>query len=122
MSETIECQARLRGGTWVVSVPEHGVYGHGRTLKAARKNTAEGLALVGVTAEVTITPVTPELQKLRSVEHAYTTALAQAVAALALRRTSMSDIALATRVPVKRVKEVLAEQVQDSTPPHDDTA
>lgn len=119
MSETIECRASRRGRTWVVHVPEYGVYGHGRTLKAARENTEEGLALVGVTGEVTLIPVTPELEKLRSVENAYTAALIEAVAALALRRTALSDIALATGVPTKRVKRLLAEQAKDSTPPAD---
>ncbi|MEU3355210.1 hypothetical protein [Streptomyces sp. NPDC037389] len=116
MSETIECRASRCGRAWVVHVPEHGVYGHGRTLKAVRVNTQEGLALVGVTAEVTIVPVTPELENLRAAEDAHTTALREAVAALALRRATLSDIALATGTQKKRVKLLLAER---STPPAD---
>jgi hypothetical protein len=100
-----------------VHVPEHGVYGHGRTLKAARENTEQGLALVGVTAEVVIIPVTPELERLRSAEEAYMAALSEAVGALALRRTTPSDIALATGAPAKRVKLLLAGRTKDSTPP-----
>ncbi|MCX4826900.1 hypothetical protein OG883_45520 [Streptomyces sp. NBC_01142] len=119
MSETIECRASRRGRAWVVNIPEHGVYGHGRTLKAARENTRQGLELVGVAAEITIIPMTPELEKLRSVEDAYTAALNEAVAALALRRTTLRDIALATRVPTTRVKQLLAESAKDSTPPAD---
>ncbi|WP_370418943.1 hypothetical protein AB8O64_10835 [Streptomyces sp. QH1-20] len=119
MSETIECRAGRRGRTWVVHVPEYGVYGHGRTLKAAHENTTQGLALVGVTAEVRLIPMTPELEKLRIVEDAYTAALIEAVAALALRRTTMSDIALATGVPAKRAKQLLAQQAKDSPPSAD---
>lgn len=117
MSETIACRASRHGRTWVAHVPEYGVYGHGRNLKAVRENTVQGLALVGVTAEVTITPATPELEKLRSIKDAYTTALSEAAAALALRRTTLRDIALATGVPAKRVKQLLAERAKDATPP-----
>lgn len=109
--ETIECQASRRGRLWVVYIPEHGVYGHGRTLKAARESIREGLSLVSVTAEVAITPVTPELENLRSAEEAYAQALARAVAALTLQRTPVTDIALATRTPIKRVK-LLAQRAE----------
>jgi predicted RNase H-like HicB family nuclease len=119
VSKTIECKASRRGRTWVVHVPEYGVYGHGRTLKAAHENTTQGLALAGVTAEVTITPLTPELEKLRSAEEAYAVALSDAVAALALRRTTLRDIAVATNVPTTRVKLILAESAKDSASPVD---
>ncbi|MFE4829925.1 hypothetical protein [Streptomyces sp. NPDC056672] len=118
--ETIECRATRRGRTWVVSVPEHGVYGHGRTLEATRENTTQGLALAGVTADVIITPVTPELEKLRSAEDAYKAALTEAVAALALRRTTQGDIALATATSTRQVKLLLAEAKRTS-PPADTT-
>ncbi|WP_030237623.1 hypothetical protein [Streptomyces sp. NRRL S-350] len=84
------------------------VYGHGRTLKAARENTEEGLALVGVPAKVTITAVTPELEHLRSAEAAYEAALGEAVAALLPRRATLRAIARATGVPASRVKRILA--------------
>ena len=116
MSETIHCLAVRRARTWVVHIPEHGVYGHGRTLKAAQENTRQGLELVGVTAEVVIIAMTPELENLRSVEIAYTAALSEAVAALALRRTTLRDIALATQVSTTRVKLLLAEGVKDPVP------
>ncbi|MGW6605596.1 hypothetical protein [Streptomyces sp. NPDC055036] len=119
MSETIECRASRRGRAWVVHIPEHGVYGHGRNLKAAHENTMQGLTLAGVAAAITITPMTPELEKLRSAEDAYTAALSEAVAALALRRTTLRDIALATRVPTARVKQLLAGSTKGSTPPAD---
>ncbi|MBF6339774.1 hypothetical protein IU450_28365 [Nocardia abscessus] len=109
MSESIECRANRRGRTWVAHVPEHGVYGYGRTLTAVRKSIKDGLAHVGVTAEVTIIAVTPELENLRSVEDTYTTALREAVAALALHSTTLGDIALATGAPTKRVKALHAE-------------
>lgn len=117
MSESIECRASRRGQTWMVYVPEHQVYGHGRTLRAVRENTSQGLALVGVTAEVTITPVTPELEKLRAVQDAYAAALCEAAAALALRRVALRDIALAVGVPTARVKLLLAERATAMTPP-----
>jgi hypothetical protein len=47
--------------TWVASVPPHGVYGHGRTLRALHSNLTQGLALLGVATEITLVPVTPEL-------------------------------------------------------------
>ncbi|MFJ3793532.1 hypothetical protein [Kitasatospora sp. NPDC090091] len=112
MSTPLECRAGRRGRTWVVHVPEYGVYGHGRTLKAARESTVQGLSLVGVAAEVRLVPVTPELEALRSAESAYTAALGEAVAALALRRATVRDIALATGASVAQVRRVLAERSQ----------
>lgn len=117
MSETIHCPAARHGQTWVVHIPEHGVYGHGRTLIAAQENTRQGLELVGVTADLVITPMTPELENLRSAETTYSTALTEAVAALALRRTTVRDIAQATRVPPTRVKQLLAQRSTDAVPP-----
>ncbi|MGW2984090.1 hypothetical protein [Streptomyces goshikiensis] len=108
MSEVIECRATRRGRTWVVHIREHGVYGSGRTLRLVRANVEEGLALVGVTPAVKITPETPELERLRAADDARTAALAEAVKALALRRATLRDIADATRVPVARVKQLLA--------------
>lgn len=113
MSEAIECQANRRGRLWVAHEPKHGVYGSGRTLRLVRASVEDGLALVGVTAEVKIIPVTPELEKLRDAEDARATALAKAVEALALRRTSLSDIALATGASVKQVKLILARLAED---------
>ncbi len=108
-AESIQCQAYRRGRTWVASVPEYGAYGHGRTLKLTHDNITQALALLEITAEVTLVPVTPELEKLRAVEDLYTAALRHTVAALTLRRVSMRDIATATGVPVKQVQELLAE-------------
>lgn len=109
MSQSIECRAYRRGRAWVAHVPEHGVYGYGRTLKAVRDSIADGLAHVGVTAEVTVVVVTPELEKLRSVEDAYTSALREAVTALALCSTTLGDITLATGAPTTRIKALIAE-------------
>ena len=116
MSETIYCQAERRGRTWVVHVPEHGVYGHGRTLKAVHDNTVEGLALIGVTTPITLTPVTPELDTLRDAEAAYAKALNEAVAALALRHTTLGDIARATRAPRAQVKRLRDQELSPATP------
>lgn len=109
----VEVRAHRRGRQWVAHVTEHGVYGHGWTLKAAHKNTMQGLALIGIDAEVTITPVTPELEKLRALDEARAAALSEAVAALALRQTTLSDIALATESSIKHVKLVLASAAPD---------
>lgn len=109
MNQSIECRAHRHGQAWVAHVPEHGVYGHGRTLKAVRDSIADGLAHIGVTAEVTVIAVTPELEHLRSVEDTYTTALREAVATLALHSTTLGDIASATGAPTTRVKALLAE-------------
>jgi hypothetical protein len=109
VTESIECRATRRGRDWVVHVPEHGVYGYGGTLKAVRESIEDGLAHVGVTAEVTVIAVTPELENLRSLQHTYRTALREAVAALASSSATLGDIALATGAPTKRVKALLAE-------------
>lgn len=99
MSEAIECQAHRRDRRWAVHVPAYGVYGHGRTLKAAAENTEQGLALAGVSAEVVLIPTTLELDKLRAAKKAYEAALREAVTSLALRRTSLRDMSTATCRP-----------------------
>ncbi|MFJ4774723.1 hypothetical protein ACIP88_37455 [Streptomyces uncialis] len=114
--EAIECRATRRGRIWVAHLPEHGVFGHGRTLKTVCENILQGLALVGVTAEVHITADTPELEKLRSAKAAYEAALTEAVDALALRRAPLRDIAQATETTVTGVRGVLA--AQRALPPH----
>ncbi|WP_280245846.1 MULTISPECIES: hypothetical protein [Nocardia] len=116
MTERIECRANRRDRMWVAHVSEHGVYGYGRTLKAVRESIEDGLAHIGVTAEVTVVAVTPELEHLRSVQHIYTTALREAVAALALASTPLGDIASATGAPTKQVKALLAELAADGAP------
>lgn len=111
--------AHRRGRTWVTYLVEHSVYAHGRTLKATEANAVEGLALVGVRAAVTLTPVTPELEMLRAADDTRQQALRAAVYSLALRRTTLRDIALATRAPAWLVKQLLAEQTEqdDAQPP-----
>lgn len=119
MSETVEGQTHRRGRAWVTHLAEHGVYAHGRTLKRTEANATQGLELIGVSAEVTLIPVTPELETLRAADDAREQALRAAVHALALRRTTRRDIALATRAPAWQVKQILAEQAKsdDSQPP-----
>ncbi|MEV7870118.1 hypothetical protein AB0P17_29420 [Streptomyces sp. NPDC088124] len=119
MSETVMGRAHRRGRTWVTRLAEHGVYAHGWTLRATEANAVEGLELVGVKAEVTLIPVTPELETLRAADDAREQALRAAVHALALRHTTRRDIALATRAPAWQVKQILAEQAKkdDSQPP-----
>lgn len=114
MSEIIECRADRRGRIWTTRVPEYGVYGHGRTLKALRQNVEEALALVDVTAEVAVIPTTPELEKLEAARNAFTGAQEEAVRALGLRRTTLRDIASAAGVSVKRVKQILTAARTDS--------
>ncbi|MEV0027933.1 hypothetical protein [Nocardia sp. NPDC050793] len=70
----------------------------------------DGLAHIGVTAQFTIIAVTPELENLRAVQDTYTTALRAAVTVLALRSTTLGDIAQATGAPTKRVKALLADR------------
>ncbi|MGW0665290.1 hypothetical protein [Streptodolium elevatio] len=69
--QTIQSWAVRSGRSWVVHVTEHGVYGHGRTLGAARENTEQGLAQVAQVAAVVLTPTTAELQTLRAAEATY---------------------------------------------------
>ncbi|MEU7317449.1 hypothetical protein [Streptomyces sp. NPDC007083] len=122
MNEVIECRATRRGRKWVAHEPEHGVYGAGRTLRLVRRSIEAGLASISVTAEVKIIPVTPELEKLRSIDDARETALREAVAALALRRTSVPDIAQATGETVAQVKRLLAERTKEPAPVTERTA
>jgi hypothetical protein len=119
VSETVEGRAHRRGRTWVTHLAEHGVYARGRTLRTTETNAVEGLELVGVSAEVTLTPLTPELEALRSADDAREQALRATVHALALRRTTRRDIVLATRAPAWQVKQILAERAKkdDSPPP-----
>ncbi|MCG7523972.1 hypothetical protein MHW47_05890 [Streptomyces sp. OfavH-34-F] len=70
------------------------------------------MALVGEAAEVTLIPTTPELEKLRSIEAAHEAALGEAVAALALRRATLRDIATATGASTARVRLLLAEHAE----------
>lgn len=107
-SETIRCEASRLGRTWVVRAPGNSAYGHGRTLKIARADIEEALALAGVTGQVELIPTSPELEELRRARDTYSAALAAAVDALGLRRTTLRDIALATEVPTPRVKAILA--------------
>jgi len=108
-AEHIRCQTHRRGRTWVASLPELGAYGHGRTLKLTHENITQALSLLEISAEVTLVPVTPELEKLRAAHDLYTAALRHTVAALALRRVSMRDIVTATGAPAKQVQQLLAE-------------
>ncbi|WP_101391833.1 hypothetical protein [Streptomyces sp. TLI_146] len=62
-----------------------------------------------MTSEVTVTPVTPEPEKLRAARDAYAQALAHAVASLTQDRVDRGDIATATDAPPKEVKRLLAE-------------
>ncbi|NEA15449.1 hypothetical protein [Streptomyces halstedii] len=112
MTEIITCEATRHGRTWVAHVPAHDVYGSGRTLGIVREDVREGLAAFGVTGEVEITPVMPELEALRSAEAAYEQALAAAVTALRLRKAPLRDIAEATRVTTPRVKRLLTKEIQ----------
>ncbi|MFJ9900519.1 hypothetical protein ACIQPR_45050 [Streptomyces sp. NPDC091280] len=93
MSETIQGEAHRRGRTWMTHLAKHGVYAHGRTLRATEANAAQALELVGVSTKVTLIPVTPELETLRAADDAREQALRAAVHALALRRTTRRDIA-----------------------------
>ncbi|MFD3815223.1 hypothetical protein ACFWRZ_09155 [Streptomyces rubiginosohelvolus] len=108
MTEGIECRATRRGQEWVAHAAEHGVYGSGRTLRQARADVEEGLALVGETGEVNLVPMTPELEVLRAADEARTVALIEAVKALSLSRATLRDIAEATGEPVTYVKRLLA--------------
>lgn len=109
----MECEAVRRDRAWVVTAVKHSVYGHGRTLRKARENVEQGLALIGVTAPVTITVQTPEMEKLRAARAASDAALREAVEALALRRTTLRDIAEVTQTPTAEVKRLLADNLED---------
>ncbi|MEU8892957.1 hypothetical protein [Streptomyces sp. NPDC048442] len=101
--KAIECQATRHDGAWVAAVSPHGVYGHGTTLRALHNNLFQGLALIGVSIEIALIPVSPELERLRSAEAAYEAALSAAVKALAARGGTSRDIADATGVTSTRV-------------------
>lgn len=102
-AKAIECRATQHADTWVASVPQHGVYGHGRTLRALHSNLTQGLALIDVTTEIRLVPVSPELERLRRAEAAYEAALSDAVTTLAAHGGTPRDIADATGVTTTRV-------------------
>ncbi|MEV0442914.1 hypothetical protein AB0I84_21035 [Streptomyces spectabilis] len=102
-AKVIECRATRHADTWLASIPQHRIYGHGTTLRALHSNLTQGLALIGVTTEITLVPVGPELERLRRAEAAYEAALSDAVAALAAHDCTPRDIADATRVKTKQV-------------------
>ncbi|MEU5900282.1 hypothetical protein [Streptomyces venezuelae] len=108
-AKAIECRATRHADTWVASVPQHRVYGHGRTLRALRINLIQGLALVGVTTEITLVPNSPELERLRRAEAAYEAAQRDAVTALAAHDCTPRDIADATRLKSTRVAALRSE-------------
>ncbi|MEU2231220.1 hypothetical protein [Streptomyces vietnamensis] len=114
--KAIECRAIRRGRGWTVHSAEHSVYGHGSTLKRARASVEQGLAHIGITTEVTLIPVSPELDMLRAADKARAAALVEAVKALALRRATMGDIAAATGTPRSQVKKILASLKDAPTP------
>jgi hypothetical protein len=101
--KTIECRASRNSEMWVACIPEHGVYGYGRTLRALQDNLTQGLALAGVTTAITITPVSPELLRLRRAKDAYETALADAVTTLTAHGSTARDVAEAAGEPIARV-------------------
>ncbi|WP_410646541.1 hypothetical protein [Amycolatopsis sp. cmx-4-54] len=74
-----------------------------------RDDLTHGLSLMGVCADVTITVVSPELDRLRRAEAAYDTALADAVTALAAQGSTIRDTAQATGVPIARVEALHAK-------------
>lgn len=108
MSTNLECRAHRHSEMWVASIPQHRVYGWGRTLRALHDDLIQGLALVGVTAQVTIIPVSPELDRLRRAEATYETALADAVTALTTQGSTARDTAASTGVPITRVTALQA--------------
>ncbi|WP_030573440.1 hypothetical protein [Streptomyces aureocirculatus] len=116
MSNTVNCDAFRHDRTWVVRAAEHGVYGHGRTLKRAGEDVEQGLALIGVTAPITITVRMPELEKLRAAEAAYDAALREAVQELTLRQTTVRDTVLATGASTAQVKSLRAVNAKDGGP------
>ncbi|MFJ2745275.1 hypothetical protein ACIO3O_37085 [Streptomyces sp. NPDC087440] len=109
MSEQVEGAASRRDRKWVVHVAQHGVYGHGGTLKAARQDTMEGLGLAGVRGDLVLRVAMPEVQQLRDAEDARALALREVVAALIRCRTTVGDIALVTGESARNVKLIIEE-------------
>ncbi len=107
MSRTVKCEATRCDRVWVARIPRYGVYGHGPTLRALRESLERALALIGVNVQVAVTPVIPELEPLRAAQDAYTAALRRTVRALARQQMSVNDIAAATAVPLKQVREIV---------------
>ncbi|QXV57367.1 hypothetical protein [Amycolatopsis sp. TNS106] len=108
MSTNLECRAHRHGELWVASLVQHNVYGSGPTLRVLHDDLTRGLRLLGVTAQVTITPASPELDRLRRAETAYETALADAVTALTTQGSTVRDTAEATAVSITRVTALQA--------------
>lgn len=117
---TLTANATRRGRHWLVHVPEHNVYGCGRTLRAADASARGALKLLGVDADLTLVADTPELAALRAADEVRTAALRAAVTALRMRRATITDIAAATGAKARDVKAILADtentQPESGTP------
>ncbi|MFJ9420734.1 hypothetical protein [Streptomyces sp. NPDC101249] len=107
MSATVQGFARRQRLTWVVKVPEHGVYGHGSTLSKARESTELGLEAAGVSAAVVLVPASPGLEELNAAREAYSEALRRVVGDLAAERATVGDIATVTGESTAVVKSFL---------------
>ncbi|MFF8994054.1 hypothetical protein ACF09H_29825 [Streptomyces sp. NPDC014983] len=107
MTKKITCQALRQDQSWVAHIPQYGVYGHGTTLAALRENLKQGLALTGVSAQITLVAVTKELEALRAAEQAYSAALRRAVLSLSRQQAPSRDIAQATGAPPGEVRALL---------------
>ncbi|MFD9796871.1 hypothetical protein ACFWXK_38680 [Streptomyces sp. NPDC059070] len=110
MSEMAECRASRLGGVWVSHLPEHGVYGYGQTLTAVCEDTRQALALIGVEADVTVTPVSAEPEKLSTARQASTTAVAETVTSPARDDVTRGDISTAAYAPPQQVRQILRGQ------------
>lgn len=117
MRKSVKCSVTRSGRVWVAHVPKHDVFGQGATLRAVSTSVEQGLRLLGVAAEVTVTPVTPELEKLRSIERSRAAALREAVRGLARLEVGVGDIAQATGLPIGQVKALLATPGRASRTP-----
>jgi hypothetical protein len=115
VSKTFQCRASQHDGMWVANIPQHAVYGYGRTLKALHDNITQGLALVDVTGDVRIIPTSAELDRLRRAEAAYEAALADAATTLTSGGGTVRDVATATRVPAARIKALQAKPMAPHT-------
>lgn len=105
---------------WVAGILQHGVYGHGSTLRALHRDLTQGLALAGVTADVVLVPSSPELERLRRAEAASQAALTDAVRALAARGHTPRDIADATGATASEVAAALRSRRKARRPQKQD--
>jgi hypothetical protein len=104
------------GQHWLGSLPDLGVYVHGRTLARVQASgqAAVTLAADGGALQVRVDPQTPELSALARAREDYHAALRTAIGALSTSGVCPRDLATACQVTPAQVRSLLPAAGQES--------